>query len=64
MLLQNMYWWEITYYFFIDLFKQAWYKDAIRNLFKQVQNKDKKAKRTNVEPIDIPEDNFDINNLQ
>ena len=28
------------------------------------KNKDKKAKRTNVEPIDIPEDNFDINNLQ
>ena len=28
------------------------------------RNKDKKAKRTNVEPIDIPEDNFDINNLQ
>ena len=28
------------------------------------RNKDKKAKRTNVESIDIPEDNFDINNLQ
>lgn len=28
------------------------------------RNKDKKEKRTNVEPIDIPEDNFDINNLQ